>query len=120
MVTAWDTARQRWAGDPHGETDDLLPAARRTDAAARRPRQHAGELTDARRFPLAGDAGGIEFAVGDLVRITRNDYRSQRSNEPDVFNGFRGVVLRPGAGELVGVEAACSSRVRPTVKLVTE
>lgn len=57
MVTAWDTARQRWAGDPHGETDDLLPAARRTDVAARQLRQHAGELTDARRFPLAGDAG---------------------------------------------------------------
>lgn len=113
MLGQWNQARTRWAGDPHGQVADLLLlAARRTDVAALNAGARAvlvasGELEAGRTFATDGD-GRLSFAVGDLVHIRRNDYRSRRdSSQPDVLNGFRGVVLdvtAHGAKEAVLVE----------------
>ncbi|MFI5649523.1 MobF family relaxase [Kitasatospora sp. NPDC051705] len=98
MLSAWDSARVRWAGDPHGQVAELLLlAARRADVAelnagARALRVAAGELPGEHTF-RAPDGGRVEFARGDLVHVRRNDYRSRRGDEPDVLNGFRGVAL---------------------------
>lgn len=99
MLAAWDGARSRWAGDPHGQVAELLLlAARRADVAelnagARALLVKAGELDGGRRF-RAADGGRVEFAAGDLVHVRRNDYRSRRgADQVDVLNGFRGVAL---------------------------
>ncbi|WP_424893464.1 MobF family relaxase [Streptomyces sp. XH2] len=109
MLDAWNTARERWTGDPHGQVEGLLLlAARRTDvatlnAAARARLVAAGELEQGRTYTVDG-GGRVSFATGDLVHIRRNDYRSRRNeSEPDVLNGFRGVVrdVRADQGVLV-------------------
>ncbi|MFD9410148.1 MobF family relaxase [Streptomyces sp. NPDC059989] len=99
MLAAWNEARVRWAGDPHGQLSELLLlAARRADVAvlnagARAALVASGELEQGRTYAVAG-GGRIAFAAGDLVHIRRNDYRSRRDeSEVDVLNGFRGVVL---------------------------
>ncbi|MFH8642289.1 MobF family relaxase [Streptomyces goshikiensis] len=100
MIARWNQARTPWAGDPHGQVADLLLlAARRTDvatlnAAARALLVAGCELEAGRTFATVGD-GRIAFAAGDLVHIRRNDYRSRRTqSQPDLLNGFRGVVLK--------------------------
>ncbi|MFF4010589.1 MobF family relaxase [Streptomyces sp. NPDC001717] len=105
MLAAWNQARGRWAGDPHGQVRDLLLlAARRADVAALNAGARAvlvasGELEQGRTYAVAGGGGGrIAFAAGDLVHIRRNDYRSRRDESAvDVLNGFRGVVLTTDA-----------------------
>ncbi|WP_285740869.1 AAA family ATPase, partial [Kitasatospora phosalacinea] len=98
MLSAWDEARGRWDGDPHGQVAELLLlAARRADVAelnagARALRVEAGELESGHAFRVAG-GGRVEFSAGDLVHVRRNDYRSRRGDEPDVLNGYRGVAL---------------------------
>ncbi|MFC9295752.1 MobF family relaxase [Streptomyces sp. NPDC057011] len=99
MLAAWNEARARWAGDPHGQVCELLLlAARRADVAvlnagARAALVASGELEQGRTYAVAG-GGRIDFAAGDLVHIRRNDYRSRRDEAAvDVLNGFRGVVL---------------------------
>ncbi|MEU2132360.1 hypothetical protein [Streptomyces sp. NPDC018352] len=53
----------------------------------------SGGLDAGRTYAVAG-GGRVVFAAGDLVHIRRNDYRSRRDlSQPDVLNGFRGVVL---------------------------
>lgn len=109
MLDAWNTARERWTGDPHGQVAGLLLlAARRTDVAtlnagARALLVAAGELDAGRTYAVTG-GGRLAFAVGDLVHVRRNDYRSRRNeSEPDVLNGYRGVVrdVRADQGVLV-------------------
>ncbi|MFI8105427.1 MobF family relaxase [Streptomyces sp. NPDC086023] len=99
MLGAWNEARGRWAGDPHGQVAELLLlAARRADvealnAGARAVRVAAGEIGVGRTYAVAGGKR-LAFAAGDLVHIRRNDYRSRRdASAVDVLNGFRGVVL---------------------------
>ncbi|SFY41795.1 MobF family relaxase [Streptomyces atratus] len=99
MLARWNEVRGRWAGDPHGQVADLLLlAARRADVAALNAGARAvlvasGELDAGRTYAVAG-GGRVAFAAGDLVHIRRNDYRSRRDlSQPDVLNGFRGVVL---------------------------
>ncbi|WP_328741274.1 relaxase domain-containing protein (plasmid) [Streptomyces erythrochromogenes] len=110
MLGAWNEARTRWASDPHGQVSDLLLlAARRADVAtlnagARAALVAAGELEAGRTYAVAG-GGRIQFAVGDLVHIRRNDYRSRRDESAvDVLNGFRGVVLDVDARQGVLVQ----------------
>ncbi|MGA5824253.1 MobF family relaxase [Kitasatospora sp. NPDC094028] len=100
MLAAWNTARTRWAGDPHGQVEQLLLlAARRADVAelnagARSLLVAAGELERGHTFRTP-DGGRTEFAPGDLVHVRRNDYRSRRdADQVDVLNGFRGVALQ--------------------------
>ncbi|WP_310726722.1 hypothetical protein [Streptomyces sp. N2A] len=99
MLARWNEARGRWADDPHGQVASLLLlAARRADVAtlnagARAVRVAGREIEAGCTYAVAGSER-IQFAVGDLVHIRRNDYRSRRNQpQPDVLNGFRGVVL---------------------------
>ncbi|WP_037632851.1 MobF family relaxase [Streptomyces erythrochromogenes] len=110
MLGAWNTARARWAGDPHGQVSDLLLlAARRADVAvlnagARAALVASGELAQGRTFAVAG-GGRLQFAAGDLVHIRRNDYRSRRDESAvDVLNGFRGTVVEVDARQGVLVQ----------------
>ncbi|MFE3557833.1 MobF family relaxase [Streptomyces sp. NPDC059193] len=100
MLAAWDEARTRWTGDPHGQVSGLLLlAARRTEVAALNAGARAaliasGELERGRTYAVAGGGGRIRFAAGDLVHIRRNDYRSRRdASATDLLNGYRGLVL---------------------------
>jgi conjugative relaxase-like TrwC/TraI family protein len=109
MLADWDTHRARWAGDPHAQLDSLLlMAARRDDVAtlnagARALRAAAGELGDERVFAIARGER-IALAVGDLVHVRRNDYRTRRGGGVDVLNGYRGVVTHLDARRGVHVQ----------------
>ncbi|MFE3790365.1 MobF family relaxase [Streptomyces goshikiensis] len=110
MLAAWNQARGRWSGDPHGQVSQLLLlAARRADVAtlnagARAVLVASGELEEGRTYAVAG-GGRLRFAAGDLVHIRRNDYRSRRDRYAvDVLNGFRGVVLAVDARQGVLVQ----------------
>lgn len=110
MLGAWNEARGRWAGDPHGQVSDLLLlAARHADVAALNAGARAalvasGELAEGRTYAVTG-GGRIRFAAGDLVHIRRNDYRSRRDESAvDVLNGFRGIVLEVSARQGVLVQ----------------
>ncbi|MFJ8745793.1 AAA family ATPase [Embleya sp. NPDC127516] len=93
MLTAWAQARAD-IPDPHDRIDDvLLLAGRNADvdmlnAGARAQARAGGELV--------GDdvdyGPGIALAVGDVVRVRANDYRSRRGAGADVLNGYRAVV----------------------------
>ncbi|MFD9691338.1 MobF family relaxase [Kitasatospora sp. NPDC059088] len=98
MLTAWLDQRRRWEADPHELTERLVVlAATNADvellnAAARRLLHEHGQLTGERTYLQAGGRT-LDLAVGDQVRVRKNDYRSRRdSSQPDVLNGFRGVV----------------------------
>jgi conjugative relaxase-like TrwC/TraI family protein len=98
--------------DPHVRARAVLLMAPRVDdvdalnALVRAHLADAGQLAGAVAFRRSIPAGGgsIEFAVGDLVRIRRNDYRSRRSTDPDVLNGYRGVVVDVDQARGVQVE----------------
>jgi conjugative relaxase-like TrwC/TraI family protein len=98
--------------DPHARARAVLLMAPRVDdvdalnALVRAHLQDAGQLAGAVAFRRSIPAGGgsLEFAVGDLVRIRRNDYRSRRSTDPDVLNGYRGVVVDVDQARGVQVE----------------
>ncbi|CAL9621970.1 ATP-dependent RecD-like DNA helicase (plasmid) [Nocardiopsis dassonvillei] len=96
MAAAWTQDRARYE-NPLDAVDRLfMVAATRADvdalnrraAQAARAAGHTGaELTFTGR-------GGEQLALaeGEQVRVRRNDYRSRHSEEPDVLNGYRGVV----------------------------
>ncbi|RVU20807.1 hypothetical protein EOT10_25960 [Streptomyces antnestii] len=96
MLTAWNETRSRW-GDACDVVDNLVVlAARNHDAAllntgAQSLRRAAGELGREHRYALPG-GGHLTLAVGDIVRVRANDYRSRRGAGPDVLNGYRAVV----------------------------
>lgn len=106
MLAAWDQARRVY-DDPHDALAGLLLlAARNTDVDtlnhhARAGRRASGELGPETMF-AGPDGTRLGFAVGDLVRVRRNDYRSRSQDPntvgPDVLNGFRGVVTATGPG----------------------
>ncbi|MGR6913629.1 MobF family relaxase [[Actinomadura] parvosata] len=103
LIADWATARQpyRSAEGPavHDELADLLVLAGTNDAvnrlnlAARAIRRELGELSGPERiYHLAGGAT-IALAVGDHVRVRKNDYRARRGEGPvDVLNGYRGCI----------------------------
>ncbi|MFI8888256.1 MobF family relaxase [Streptomyces sp. NPDC053813] len=96
ILTTWDEVRGRWT-DPHDLIDSLtVLAARNTDVdllnlGAQQIRRQRGELGAEHRYALSGGAE-VNLAVGDLVRVRQNDYRSRRGEGPDVLNGYRAVV----------------------------
>lgn len=100
MLGAWRDIRGRMGGDVHDEIEDLLMLAARNEdvdvlnAGARDLLQRGGHLTGERTFVLPG-GGRLPLAVGDLVRVRRNDYQS-RHGGVDVLNGYRGVVTDVG------------------------
>ncbi|MFJ3250146.1 MobF family relaxase [Streptomyces sp. NPDC086782] len=96
ILTAWNEARAGY-GDAYDTLDNLVVlAARNHDAAllnagAQALRRAAGELGRAHRYALPG-GDTLTLAVGDVVRVRTNDYRSRRGTGPDVLNGYRAVV----------------------------
>ncbi|CAM5413490.1 MobF family relaxase [Streptomyces griseomycini] len=96
LLTAWDEARARY-GDVYDMLENLVVlAARNHDAAllnagAQALRRAAGELGRAHRYALPG-GDHLTLAVGDVVRVRTNDYRSRRGAGPDILNGYRAVV----------------------------
>ncbi|MFI7020136.1 AAA family ATPase [Streptomyces sp. NPDC050164] len=96
ILTTWDEVRSRWT-DPHDLIDAVtVLAAKNADVdvlnlGAQQIRRQRGELGKEHRFALSGGAD-LNLAVGDLVRVRQNDYRSRRGDGPDVLNGYRAVV----------------------------
>ncbi|MFC7591648.1 MobF family relaxase [Nonomuraea antimicrobica] len=115
LIADWATARQPYltARGPvvHDELADVLvlagtnEAAGRLNLAARAIRRELGELSGPERvYRLAGGAT-IALAVGDHVRVRRNDYRARRGEGPvDVLNGYRGQITAIDARRGVQVE----------------
>ncbi|GAA5083143.1 MobF family relaxase [Streptomyces similanensis] len=96
ILTTWDELRTRWS-DPHDLIESLtVLAAKNADVdvlnlGAQQIRRQRGELGAEHRYALSGGAE-LNLAVGDLVRVRQNDYRSRRGEGPDVLNGYRAVV----------------------------
>ncbi|MFE7268533.1 MobF family relaxase [Streptomyces sp. NPDC057592] len=102
ILMAWDELRlQEWT-DPHDLIANMVVlAAKNSDVnalnlGAQQIRRVAGELGDEHTYALAG-GDTITLAVGDIVRVRENDYRSRRGAGPDILNGYRAVVtsMRP-------------------------
>ncbi|MFC8424118.1 ATP-dependent RecD-like DNA helicase [Streptomyces sp. NPDC057236] len=108
LLTAWNEARTRCGGDTYDMLENLVVlAARNHDAAllnagAQALRRAAGELGHAHRYALPGGVH-LTLAVGDIVRVRTNDYRSRRSAGPDVLNGYRAVVTDIAADHRVQI-----------------
>ncbi|MFD9466787.1 MobF family relaxase [Streptomyces sp. NPDC060027] len=97
ILMAWDELRlQQWA-DPHDFIASMVVlAARNSDVdalnlGAQAIRREAGELGDEHAYALPG-GDTLTLAVGDIVRVRENDYRSRRGEGPDMLNGYRAVV----------------------------
>ncbi|MFJ4343189.1 MobF family relaxase [Streptomyces sp. NPDC088915] len=96
ILTTWGEVRTRWS-DPHDLIESLtVLAAKNADVdvlnlGAQQIRRQRGELGAEHRFALSGGAE-LNLAVGDLVRVRQNDYRSRRGEGPDVLNGYRALV----------------------------
>lgn len=109
IATSWLADRARYT-DPHDAVENLLVlAARRADATAlsllcRALARHAGHLTGDDTLFTQQSGERLALAVGDLVRIMRNDYRSRHGAGPDVLNGYRGVVRAVNAKQGALVE----------------
>ncbi|MER0450191.1 AAA family ATPase, partial [Streptomyces sp. Edi4] len=97
ILMAWDELRlQQWA-DPHDLIANMVVlAAKNTDVdalnlGAQQIRRVAGELGEEHTYAKPG-GDSITLAVGDVVRVRENDYRSRRGQGPDMLNGYRAVV----------------------------
>jgi conjugative relaxase-like TrwC/TraI family protein len=97
ILMAWDELRlQEWA-DPHDLIANMVVlAARNSDVdalnlGAQAIRREAGELGDEHTYALPG-GDTLTLAVGDIVRVRENDYRSRRGAGPDMLNGYRAVI----------------------------
>ncbi|MGW7268286.1 MobF family relaxase [Streptomyces sp. NPDC054842] len=102
ILMAWDELRaQEWT-DPHDLIANIVVlAAKNSDVnalnlGAQQIRRVAGELGDEHTYALAG-GDTLTLAVGDIVRVRENDYRSRRGEGPDMLNGYRAVItaMRP-------------------------
>ncbi|MYX18454.1 AAA family ATPase [Streptomyces sp. SID8374] len=107
ILTTWDEVRTRWS-DPHDLIESLtVLAAKNADVdvlnlGAQQIRRQRGELGAEYRYALSGGAE-LNLAVGDLVRVRQNDYRSRRGEGPDVLNGYRAVVTAIDADHRVEI-----------------
>ncbi|MFC5724125.1 MobF family relaxase [Streptomyces gamaensis] len=98
LLATWNQARRRWP-DLHDMLAHLVVLAARNDdtdalnQGAQALRRAAGELGPAHTYALP-HRQSLTLAVGDLVRVRRNDYRSRHGGGLDVLNGYRAVVTR--------------------------
>jgi conjugative relaxase-like TrwC/TraI family protein len=96
ILATWTTLRAQWP-DPHDQLAALVLLAPRNhdvdllNEHARALRQAAGELGPDHTYALPSGRR-LTLAVGDLVRVRANDYRSRRGEGPDVLNGRRAVI----------------------------
>ncbi|GAA0445172.1 hypothetical protein Acor_80500 [Acrocarpospora corrugata] len=79
-------------------------ATDRLNAAARAMRRARGELDGPDRLYLLPGGKMLALAVGDHVRVRKNDYRAKRGEGLDVLNGYRGCITAIGADRRVEVE----------------
>ncbi|MCQ4200388.1 relaxase domain-containing protein [Streptomyces coelicoflavus] len=97
ILMAWDELRPGEWADPHDLIAEMVVlAARNSDVdalnlGAQAIRRQAGELGAEHTYALPG-GDTLTLAVGDVVRVRANDYRSRRGEGPDVLNGYRAVV----------------------------
>ncbi len=109
MAVAWLSDRVRIEGAHDAVADVLVLAARNSDAAELNQRirllaRNAGYVSGPDvMFALSGGER-LSLAVGDVVRVRRNDYRSARGEGTDVLNGFRGIVAETDIRRGVRVE----------------
>ncbi|WP_181449333.1 MobF family relaxase [Nonomuraea aridisoli] len=103
LVADWAAAREPYrTGTPEAVHDELAgvlvlagtnAAVDRLNLAARAVRRELGEITGPDRVYRVAGGRSIALAVGDHVRVRRNDYRTRRGEaDLDVLNGFRGRV----------------------------
>ncbi|TDD05861.1 hypothetical protein E1294_49300 [Nonomuraea diastatica] len=103
LVADWAAAREPYrTGAPEAVHDELAgvlvlagtnAAVDRINLAARAVRREQGEITGPDRVYRVAGGRSIALAVGDHVRVRRNDYRARRGEaERDVLNGYRGHV----------------------------
>ncbi|MGI5274204.1 MobF family relaxase [Nonomuraea sp. CA-218870] len=115
LIADWAEARQSYrTGDReavHDELGDVLvlagtnEAVERLNLAARALRREFGEITGPERTYRIAGGRSITLAVGDHVRVRRNDYRARRGEgELNVLNGYRGTVVAIDARHRVQVE----------------
>ncbi|WP_331719562.1 AAA family ATPase (plasmid) [Streptomyces sp. NBC_01102] len=97
ILMAWDELRLQEWGDPHDLIANMVVlAAKNSDVdalnlGAQQIRRSAGELGDEYTYAMEG-GDSLTLAVGDIVRVRENDYRSRRGAGPDLLNGYRAVV----------------------------
>lgn len=97
ILMAWDELRlQKWADPQDLIANMVVLAARNSDVdalnlGAQAIRRENKELGDAHTYALPG-GDTFTLAVGDVVRVRENDYRSRRGAGPDMLNGYRAVV----------------------------
>ncbi|MFV8133174.1 MobF family relaxase [Streptomyces syringium] len=108
ILASWNQARTRWP-DAHEALANLVVLAARNEdvdslnTGAQALRRAAGELGPAHTFALPRRAT-LTLAVGDIVRVRQNDYRSRRRGAgPDVLNGYRAVVTDISADRRVQI-----------------
>jgi hypothetical protein len=103
LIADWAAARGPYrtggAEAVHDELAGVLvlagtnAAVERLNLAARALRREQGEITGPDRTYRIAGGRSIALAVGDHVRVRRNDYRARRGEaELDVLNGYRGRV----------------------------
>ncbi|MGW8526978.1 AAA family ATPase [Nocardiopsis sp. NPDC055824] len=116
MVAAWWTDRAAYA-DVHDALDGVLMLAATNEqvdalnARARVVARHDGHLQgDDVEFWLSR-RDRVHLAVGDLVRVRKNDYRQ---GEEDVLNGYRGRVLEVDARRGALVEWRQGTKTTPS------
>jgi len=117
ILTTWDQARAAYT-DPHAQIEGLLVLAGTNkdvdalNAGARALRESAGELGETRTYLTSGGRS-LDVSVGDII-ITRVTER--RGDEPDLLNGWRGVVTNVDAD---GIDVQISPGADP-VRFDTE
>ncbi|MEV2273835.1 AAA family ATPase [Nonomuraea africana] len=127
LLADWLTAREpyRAAGTPEAVHDELAQvlvlagtnaAVDRLNAVARELRRERGELEGPdHRYRLPGRRT-IALAIGDHVRVRKNDYRARRGvGAVNVLNGYRGHITAIGADRRVEVEWRQAGPDGPTV-----
>ncbi|MCA2190628.1 MobF family relaxase [Nonomuraea cavernae] len=103
LIADWAAARVPYlVGSREAMHDELAgvlvlastnEAVERLNLAARAVRRELGEITGPERTYRIAGGRSITLAVGDHVRVRRNDYRVRRGEgELNVLNGYRGKV----------------------------
>ncbi|MFI9553167.1 MobF family relaxase [Nonomuraea endophytica] len=101
LIADWANMRRPYRDRPQAVHEELAgvlvlagtnEAADRLNLAARAIRRELGELSGPDRWYGIAGGGSIALAVGDHVRVRRNDYRTRAGEGDVVLNGYRGQV----------------------------
>ncbi|MER7613379.1 MobF family relaxase [Nonomuraea wenchangensis] len=115
LIADWAAAREPYrTGTDEAVHDELAgvlvlagtnAAVDRLNLAARAVRRELGEIIGPDRTYRIAGGRTIDLAVGDHVRVRKNDYRARRGEaDLDVLNGYRGQVTAIDADGRVQVE----------------